>query len=105
MDDYSQVAIKNINIVLHLIKLRLDRCNSKYDSYTTDQLVEFANQSLTKLNSIPAFTNLTWEYTPALEYNDLAEFAALFVMNDILETKIGLQKKAILQHSPERRRC
>jgi hypothetical protein len=92
MNDYSQVAINNINIVLHLIKLRLKTCCRKYDVYETDRLVEFANQSLMKFNSIPPFTNLTWEDTSALDYNDLAEFAACLLMEDSLEIKIGIKK-------------
>jgi hypothetical protein len=82
MNDYSQVAINNINIVLKLIKLRLDTCRREYDVYTIDQLVAFANQSLTKLNSIPPFTNLTWDDTAFLEplYGDLAEMAACLLM-------------------------
>jgi hypothetical protein len=97
IDDYSQVAINNINIVLKLIKLRLDTCHREYDVYTTDQLVEFANQALSRFNSILPFTNFAWDDTAFLEkhYSDLAEFAACLLMREILEIKIGLKKKAI----------
>jgi hypothetical protein len=95
MEDYSQVAINNINIVLHLIKLRLNTCHREYDVYATDQLVCFTNQSLTRFNSIPPITNLTWEDTSVLDYSDLAEFAACLLMEDSLEIKIGIKKKAI----------
>lgn len=97
MNDYSQIAINNINIVLKMIKLRLDTCHREYDVYTTDQLVEFANQSFARFNSIPPFTNLSWDDTAFIEplYSDLAELAACLLMRDLLEIKIGLQKKAI----------
>jgi len=98
MDDYSQVAINNVNIVLKLIKLRLDTCHREYDVYTPDQLVEFSNKSLARFNSIPPFTNFSWDDTAFLEplYSDLAEMAACLLMMDLWEIKIGLRKKAIL---------
>jgi hypothetical protein len=66
--------------------------------YTIDELVEFANQSLVRFNSILPFTNLTWDDTAFLEsfYSDLAEMAACLLMMDSLEINISLRKKAII---------
>lgn len=95
--DYSQEAINNINIVLKLIKLRLNNWHREFDVYTTDQMVSFATESLSRLNCIPPFTNLKWDDTSYLQplYNDLADMAACLLMEDLWEVKIKLQKKAI----------
>lgn len=88
MNDYNQLEIDNINIVLKIINLKLKQYN-KYDVYSTNQLIEFAEQSLTRFNSIPPFTNFTWEDSSFLDYNDLADLAICLLIESGLKIKKG----------------
>lgn len=79
--EYSQPAIKNINILLKLLKIRLasDGKNKSYDKngniiyidsdiYSVDQLVGFLALSLSEFNSVPSFTYFTFEDTKVIEF-------------------------------------
>lgn len=61
--DFSQRAIKNINILIKRLKTKLD-----INIFPIDQLVGFLVLSLSDFNQTPSFTYFTFEDTRTIEF-------------------------------------
>jgi hypothetical protein len=88
--NYSQDSIKNINIILKLLKCILnkpDKINDKFtnditssDIFSTDILVKCIENSLTTFNEIPFFSMLTFEDDKFYEYQDIISHGAIIII-------------------------
>lgn len=104
--DYSQEAIMNINRCLKLLKARLnsmgkkiafDQYGNEYfaecDIYDIPTLVYFLEDSLSLFNSIPTFTNFSWNDTDIIN-----QFKSIIVQGASL---IALSSKALIEKGRE----
>lgn len=93
--NYSQCAIKNINVLIKMLKARLNssgkaKIKDKYgndmyvdcDIYSIDMLVSFLAMALEEFNQVPYFTFFTFEDEPFVsQYGAiLVQFATIYAM-------------------------
>ncbi len=104
--DYSQAAIFNINKILKMVKARLNSSgkakkvdangNVMYvdcDIYSLDMLVSFIAMALSKFNSIPYFTNFTFDDT-----DFIAQFGEILAQTAIV---FALASQALIERGRE----
>lgn len=91
--NYSQTAIHNINILLKMLRARLNSVGKRpsqdehgnityedCDIYTVDQLVTFIAQALGMFNETPTFTSFTFDDTPIIEeFHNILVQGALYL--------------------------
>ena len=103
---YSQTAISNINILLKMLRVRLNSRglhkdvdefgNTIYtdcDIFNIDQLVTFLVMSLSEFNETPTFTEFTFEDTPII-----TNFSGILVQG---ATLIALSSQALIERGRE----
>lgn len=103
---YSQVAIANINMMLKILRARLNSRGKHKDTdefgntiytdcdiFTIEQLVDFLVMSLGEFNETPTFTYFTFDDTPIIQ-----EFYAILVQG---ATLMALSSQALIERGRE----